>query len=104
MPRPNGEHPPVTATFLAVPHPAFALGSECATAVRLTSAHPVRRSRAWLMTRWQVSWLAGRRFRPPSQETEHFPVAPMAGDSPPTVAGAAAELCAGAHAPHSLTE
>src|SRR5437016_14684494 len=54
------------------------------------------------MTSWQVSWLAGRRFRPPSQETLHFPVASMAGDSPPTVAGAAAALCAQAHAPHSL--
>src|SRR5205814_5961245 len=31
------------------------------------------------MTRWQVSWLADRRFRPPSRETEYFPVASMAG-------------------------
>ena len=41
--------------------------------------------------RWQVSWLAGRRLRPPSQG-QPSPVAFMAVGSPLTVAGAAAEL------------
>ena len=52
--------------------------------------------------RQQVSWLAGHRFGPPSQR----PVRPqwhsMVVSYPPTVAGAAAELCTRVHVPHSL--
>ena len=54
---------------------------------------------------WQVSWLAGRGLRPPSQG-QPSPVAFMVVGSPLTVAGAAAELhtrhCCRRRAPHSL--
>ena len=51
--------------------------------------------------RWQISWLAGRRLRPPSQE-RRVPSGLMAGDSPLTVAGAAAALPVLTSAPRSL--
>jgi hypothetical protein len=44
-PRPKRRRFPRHPRPVAVPHPASAPGSVCSTAVRLTSAHPVRRSR-----------------------------------------------------------
>src|SRR5712664_2762796 len=52
--------------------------------------------------RQQVSWLAGYRLGPPSQGAFKSPVVCMVVGYPPTVAGAAAELPAGADVPHSL--
>ena len=52
--------------------------------------------------RQQVSWLAGHRFRPPSQRSCPSPVASMVVSYPPTVAGAAAALHTNVRAPHSL--
>jgi len=49
------------------------------------SRHPAQCVRAW-PRRWQVSWLAGRCFAPPSR----FPSGTLALSSPLTVAGAAA--------------
>ena len=48
----------------------------------------------------QVSWLAGRRLRPPSQSTGSSGF--LVVGYPPTVAGAAAELPTEVDAPHSL--
>ena len=63
-----------------------------------TPPNALARDRCW----WQISWLAGHCPWPPSQERYSFPVARLAVDSPLTVAGAAAALCAEAHAPRSL--
>src|SRR6185369_2884252 len=57
----------------------------------------LRVTRCWK----QVSWLAGRSFRPPSQD-QSGPSGILAFDSPLTVAGAAAAWPEGA--PHSLDQ
>lgn len=53
-----------------------------------TPPNALARDRCW----WQISWLAGHRRRPPSQEHKLLPVAILVGGSPLTVAGAAVAL------------
>jgi hypothetical protein len=80
-------------------HIAFAPGGNCNVYQTHRSTPP--NALAHDHDRQQVSWLAGYRLGPPSQD-QPIPVVFMVVGYPPTVAGAAAELPAKADAPHSL--
>src|SRR6185369_14528910 len=68
--QPNGERPHVTAAADAnPPSPLCGRQHQSLSSRRNTPPDACARDRCW----WQISWLAGRCFRPPSQEFA-FPV------------------------------
>jgi hypothetical protein len=80
-----------------------ALRPKCGRSTQLSQRTGAPRPTRSRMTHdWQqVSWLAGRCLRPPSQDRS-IPVVLMVAGSPLTVAGAAAALPVETDAPHSL--
>ena len=101
MPRPNGEHPPVTATC---GRPAPCLRPWRGMLDNRSSHVGAPRPTQSRVTHDSVAGFLARGSSLPATfpGTFQFPVVSMTGDSPLTVAGAAAALCVETHAPHSL--